>query len=393
MGDVRAGKALAARGMGQQRPYLRTKNVFDGRIDLNDVLRMPMTEADFSRYRLRNGDVLLNEGQSLDLVGRCAMYKGEYREPCAIQNQLVRFRARADVSAGFAAQLFRHCQKSGVFARIALQTTSVAHLGVSRFHRLQLPWPPEATEQEAIAEALSDADALIESVEKLIAKKRDLKQAAMQQLLTGQRRLPGFNQPWELTALGDVTTGCSSGQTPSRARPEFYKGDIRWITSGELNYNTISDTAEHISKEAMLITNLRLLPKSTFLMAITGLESEGTRGSCGIVGKPSTTNQSCMALFPTAALRVEYLFHYYVFRGKALALRYCQGTKQQSYTARLVKSLPILLPLSVDEQFAIAAVLSEMDAEVGALEQWRDKARDLKQGMMQELLTGRTRLV
>lgn len=96
-------------------------------------------------------------------------------------------------------------------------------------------------------------------------------------------------------------------------------------------------------------------------MAITGLEAEGTRGSCGIVGAPAATNQSCMAVFPLREkLIVEYLFHYYVFCGKSLALKYCQGTKQQSYTAGLVKKLPISLPSGVDEQAAIAIVLSDI---------------------------------
>jgi type I restriction enzyme S subunit len=100
-----------------------------------------------------------------------------------------------------------------------------------------------------------------------------------------------------------------------------------------------------------------------------------------------------MAVFPTTSLTVEYLFHFYVFRGKSLALQYCQGTKQQSYTASLVKQLPIELPPNVAEQAAIAAVLSDMDAELSALEARRDKTRALKQGMMQELLTGKTRLI
>ncbi|MNP32655.1 Type I restriction modification DNA specificity domain protein [compost metagenome] len=128
-------------------------------------------------------------------------------------------------------------------------------------------------------------------------------------------------------------------------------------------------------------------------MAITGLEAAGTRGSCGIVGEPSTTNQSCMAVFPTSELMAEYLFHYYVFRGDALALQYCQGTKQQSYTAKLVRKLPIDIPPTTAEQTAIAKVLSDMDAELASLEQRLTKTRTLKQGMMQELLTGRTRLL
>mgnify|MGYP001590767917 CR=1 FL=1 len=193
--------------------------------------------------------------------------------------------------------------------------------------------------------------------------------------------------------LGDVISHCFSGATPRRNRPEFYKGNIRWITSGELNYNVITDTIEKISTEAVAETNLAIHPVGTFLMAITGLEAEGTRGACGIVGAPSTTNQSCMAVFPTAALAGEYLFHYYVFRGKSLALQYCQGTKQQSYTASLVKQLPIELPPTISEQTAIAEVLTGMDEELAALEQRREKTRALKQGMMQELLTGRIRLV
>ena len=180
---------------------------------------------------------------------------------------------------------------------------------------------------------------------------------------------------------------------PYRGRPDFYKGNIRWITSSELNYNVITDTAEKISREAVVRTNLKLVPKNTFLMAITGLEAEGTRGRCGIVGEESATNQSCMAIFPTDELLVEYLFHYYVFKGKALALQYCQGTKQQSYTAKIVKLLPILIPPTSEEQRAISAVLSDMDAEIAALEQKRDKTKLLKQGMMQELLTGRIRLI
>jgi len=99
-----------------------------------------------------------------------------------------------------------------------------------------------------------------------------------------------------------------------------------------------------------------------------------------------------MAVFPTDKLKTEFLFHYYVFRGKSLALQYCQGTKQQSYTAGLVKQLPIALPPSTAEQSAIANVLSDMDAELAALEARLTKTRALKQAMMSELLTGKTRL-
>ncbi|MFJ4595991.1 MULTISPECIES: restriction endonuclease subunit S [unclassified Kitasatospora] len=190
MGDVLAGKALNVSGTGASRPYLRTKNVLDGRIELEDVLWMPMTDAEFERFRVEHGDVLLNEGQSLELVGRCSIYGGEFGTPCAMQNQLLRFRAHSGTSPEFAAHLFRHCQRTGAFAAIATKTTSVAHLGSSRLSSLRLLWPASRREQAAIAEVLSDMDCEITAHEARLDKARALKQGMMRELLTGRTRLP-----------------------------------------------------------------------------------------------------------------------------------------------------------------------------------------------------------
>ncbi|MFJ4911313.1 restriction endonuclease subunit S [Streptomyces sp. NPDC088726] len=189
MGDVLAGKALNVSGAGVLRPYLRTKNVLDGRINLEDVLWMPMTDAEFERFRIEREDVLLNEGQSLELVGRCSMYNGEFGAPCAMQNQLLRFRANPGTSPKFAAHLFRYCQQAGIFTVIATKTTSVAHLGSSRLGSLRLLWPADRREQGAIAEVLSDMDTEITAYEVRLDKARALKQGMMQQLLAGRARL------------------------------------------------------------------------------------------------------------------------------------------------------------------------------------------------------------
>jgi type I restriction enzyme S subunit len=150
---------------------------------------------------------------------------------------------------------------------------------------------------------------------------------------------------------------------------------------------------EKITRKAVYDTNLKIIPKGTFLFAITGLEAEGTRGSCAITGIQATTNQSCMALYPKEGkLTTDYLFHYYVEFGKRLALVYCQGTKQQSYSGATVRSLPIILPPTIEEQSAIAEILSDMDAEIRELEQMRDKYLMIKNGMMQQLLSGSVRL-
>jgi type I restriction enzyme S subunit len=192
---------------------------------------------------------------------------------------------------------------------------------------------------------------------------------------------------WINCRFEDVMDGFSSGQTPFREIKRYYNGNIPWITSGELNYNIINDTLEKITLEAVHKTTLKIIPKGTFLMAITGLEAEGTRGSCAITGLDATTNQSCMALYPKKeVLTTEYLYHFYVHYGEFLAFRYCQGTKQQSYTGGIAKTLPIVLPPTKSEQIAIAICLSDADSLISSLEKLIAKKRNIKQGVMQKLL-------
>jgi type I restriction enzyme S subunit len=395
LGEVIAGKALAATAPGRMRPYLRTKNVFDGRILVDDVLSMPMTEEQFETFRLRHGDVLLNEGQSLELVGRCAIYADDYPVSCAIQNALLRFRARPNVSALFASYVFRHCQHTGVFARIALQTTSVAHLGVTRFADLKLPWPQTETEQGTIATALSDVDALIAGLERLIAKKRDIKQAAMQQLLTGQTRLPGFSGEWVPRPLGAL--GATYGGLIGKSKANFGHGPARYVPfvnvmaniridcgalepvdvastenqnrvlSGDLLFNGSSETPEEVALCALMTESVEDLYLNSFCFGFRlkqGAEASG--------------------LFLTYLMRSQM--------GRELMKSLAQGSTRYNLSKSALLQATLVLP-DLEEQTAIATVLSDMDADLAAIESRLAKARVIKQGMMQELLTGRTRLV
>ncbi len=133
------------------KPYLRVANVFDGHLDLNDVLTMDFDERDFETFKLTSGDVLLNEGQSRELVGRCCIYRGEV-EDCCFQNTLVRFAPSARVLSEFAFTYFRFLFHKGAFAQIASQTTSIAHLGAERFAALPMPVPPVPAQQQIISQ-------------------------------------------------------------------------------------------------------------------------------------------------------------------------------------------------------------------------------------------------
>lgn len=199
-------------------------------------------------------------------------------------------------------------------------------------------------------------------------------------------------EEWEIGYFGDVLCTFSAGATPYRGIPDYYNGKINWISSGELNYNVIYDTIEHISEEALRNTNLCLHAPGTFLMAITGLEATGTRGKCAFVGAPSATNQSCLAINGTNKMDIKYLYWYYRMYGDYLAFKYSQGTKQQSFTATIVKNLPITYPKQVIEQHHIASALTSIDNLISSLGKLIEKKKNIKQGAMQQLLTGKTRL-
>lgn len=199
-------------------------------------------------------------------------------------------------------------------------------------------------------------------------------------------------EDWEIGYFGDVLCTFSAGATPYRGIPDYYNGKINWISSGELNYNVIYDTIEHISEEALRNTNLCLHAPGTFLMAITGLEATGTRGKCAFVGVPSATNQSCLAINGTNKMDIKYLYWYYRMYGNYLAFKYSQGTKQQSFTATIVKNLPITYPKQVIEQHRIASALTSIDNLISSLGKLIEKKKNIKQGAMLQLLTGKTRL-
>lgn len=196
---------------------------------------------------------------------------------------------------------------------------------------------------------------------------------------------------WKYLKFEDALEGFSSGSTPSRSIPEYFQGDILWITSGELNYNVITDTEEKITAEAVKATNLKILQPGTFLFAITGLEAEGTRGSCAIVGKEATTNQSCMALRPKSNLLLKYFFHFYCHFGEQLAFKYCQGTKQQSYNGSTARALPLILP-PLKEQKKISEILDTWDQAIQKCERTIEEIKSRNKGLAQQLLTGNKRL-
>ncbi len=197
---------------------------------------------------------------------------------------------------------------------------------------------------------------------------------------------------WQEDSWENVLDGFRTGITPTRKRPDYFKGNINWFTSGELKKKYINNSIEKITQEAVDNTSIVVFPSNTFAMAIIGLEAAGTRGSCSLLDVESTINQSCLAVYGTDIVDVNYLYYYYLAFGEKLDIEFCQGTKQQNLSADIVKKFPICFPCKVEEQQAIASALSDIDELIDNLEKLIEKKKNIMQGAMQKLLTGKERL-
>ena len=237
-----------------------------------------------------------------------------------------------------------HGKEFAKYAILQKQGGSRTYMYLNKLRNLYLTVPTTIEEQKRISEYFTKLDHLI---------------TLHQRISLYFLKINTF--VWEQRKLGDLLEDMYNGQTPSRNKCEYWNGDINWLSSGELNRGTVYSSIELITEEGQKSANLRIIPKGTFVMAITGLEAAGTRGNCALLGFDTTLNQSCMALFPKKDLLTsEFLFQWYRKVGEEYGLNYTQGTKQQSYNAELIKILPISVP-SIKEQRRIASSLSSLD--------------------------------
>ena len=256
---------------------------------------------------------------------------------------------------------------------------------------------PQLSEQRAIAAALSDMDSLLDGLDRLIAKKRDIKQATMQQLLTGKTRLPGFEGEWEVKCLGDHVRFLRNGVN---SRAELTLSDsVKYLHYGDIHASTAMQLspANLPTLPSAKAKTLDRLNDGDLIFADASEDINGVSKSVEIYG---ISNTELVSGLHTIAARFDKNI---LANGFKAYLQFCPdfsnhlrrlaaGTKVYATNRSHIASVEMKLP-SVEEQVAIAGVLADMDAEMAALEQRRRKTRDIKQAMMQELLTGRTRLL
>jgi len=353
------------------------------------IKRLNEKIANESDLYLRQGDVLVQRSNTAELVGTTAVFDGPpgvYVYP----DLMIRIRFRDNITGQWFWRYSNSALGRRYYTAVAAGSTgTMPKVSGEALRLMPIPLPP-IEEQQAVTQALFDMDDLIQSLERLIAKKRDLKQAAMQQLLTGQTRLPGFSGEWELVSLDSLasrTTGVWGENKPNGSSTRL--SEI--IRAGDISQDgRLSSTAtRYITSEEFERSKCTL----DDLVITTSGNGLGKLWWCD--GRANIAASNFVRVLHPKIGKATGKFLYY-------ALRTAEGVRMlQDHTAtsaypnlRPTYFSAVWIPLpGLSEQIAIAEILSVMDAEITALEARLTKTRDVKQGMMQELLTGRTRLV
>lgn len=370
---------------------LRSSNIQNDTLAFEDNVFVESTIPE--RIRVQKGDVLICvRNGSRDLIGKSILLD-ERTKGMTFGAFMAVYRSQI---GNLASYLFQSSiLKRQINEHLGATINQITNKSLNSF---RIPIPPTEAEQQAIAEALSNVDGLLDGLDQLIAKKRDLKQAAMQQLLTGQTRLPGFNGEWVAMSLFDMAL---------RKKELFDDGDwiesehitadgIRLIQTGNIGVGSFIEKEEKKYINEVSFTSLQCKQlKHDDLLICRLADPAGRACLLGDIGEERIVTSVDVTIFRPPAEMADRLFLAQLFSTSNWFRRVsdrCGGTTHKRISrgalGRLLINLPPLL-----EQTAISEVLSDMDAELAALEQRRNKTRALKQAMMQELLTGRTRLV
>ena len=338
-----------------------------------DVWRYMITHFNYPR----KGDILISAAGT---IGRTVVFDGQ---PSYFQDSNI-------VWINNDEQKVLNPYLEYAYTKVAWSTdaSTISRLYNSNLKSALILFPHNKAEQQRIASALSDADALVAELDALIEKKRAIMAGTMQELLTGKRRLKGFSDPWVNVELSSIGTFIGGG-TPSTSNANYWNGKMPWISSADISKGKLNSLciSRRITDAAILNSATKRCPKGTLLIVSRVGVGKIEIAPCEVCTSQDFTNlvvDECHCDIFIAYRLIPIL----EYKGKE-----AQGTSIQGISSKEVKRLGITIPASLAEQRAIASILSDMDAEIAELEAKRDKYKEVRQGMMQQLLTGKIRLI
>lgn len=353
----------------------RNQNIKPNLLDDTDILYIsPEYEAIFKNKRLKAGDLLTAR---TGYPGTTCLVPVNYEGAQSFTTLISRVRDNL-VNSKYLC-FYLNSEKGQLFFEQNQIGGGQKNVNAGTLKLMPIPLPPTKAEQTAISTALSDTDQYITHLEKLIAKKRNIKQGAMQELLKPKAG-------WVVKKLGDFIDKIVGGGTPSRANKRFWDGDIPWVTVKDFATFTPFSSQEFITKEGLKNSASHLIPKGTLITS-----TRMAIGKAVVYQVDVSINQDLKAIF--AKPNLDTLFLYYWFQRNAENIASLgSGSTVMGISLNELKSIETSLP-PIIEQTRIATILSDMDSEITTLETKLSKAQSIKQGMMQELLTGKTRLI
>ena len=291
--------------------------------------------------------------------------------------------------------LYYAIQKYNNQLKKASQGSTFEAINSNDLKGLKLPIP-HIDEQEKIALILSIVDEQIDNVNALIEKNKELKKGLMQTLLTKgightkfkKTEIGEIPDEWEVKKIIDIAT-TTSGGTPSRAKKEYYENGIYpWVKTGELYNKYISETEEYITEDALKKSSAKLVQEGAVIIAMYG----ATIGKLSIAKRSVTTNQACCSIICNDNICYnEYLYYRLDFE-KENIINLGAGGAQPNISQDIIKSYKLAIP-SIVEQQRIALILSEIDEKIDEYENKKQKLEEIKKGLMQQLLTGKIRVL
>ena len=361
-------------------PYIRVIDMNMGYLNLSDIMYVPENvQPMISKYIISKNDIYISVAGTLGLVGKIPE-ELDGANLTENANRITEIQCNRDY-------LMYYMMSPLIQNVIEAERTIGAQpkLALQRIRDFYIVLPGDNREQTAIAAALSDADSLISALTKKIEKKKAIKQGLMQQLLTGKKRLPGFGGVWDVVQLKRII---SEFIVPMRDKPTALTGPIPWcrIEDFDGKYLKKSLSNQGVDLNTVSQMNLKIFPVNTLLVSCSA-----NLGRCAIVKQKLVTNQTFIGLVPSDRIDVEFLYYKMSREDKNLN-NMATGTTISYLSREQFEKYEILIPSSKAEQTAIANILSDCDSEIAALEEKRDKYKEIKQGMMQQLLTGKIRL-
>ena len=386
LGEFKNGINKDKQDFGHGFPFVNLMDVFGiPKVSTNSNIGLVNSSlGERETYALQSGDVLfVRSSVKPEGVGLTTLILEDLPNT-VFSGFLIRYRDKGV----FALEFKEHCfHEAGFRSRLIASSTVSANTNISQgsLKSLKFAFPPNKSEQRAIAEALSDVDGLLAALDALIAKKRAIKQAAMQQLLTGKTRLPGFSGTWETKKISEVATYCNEKNSLAENLPVLTcSKHLGFVDS--LSYFKNQIFSKDLSGYKIIKRGQIGYPANHIEEGSIGLQDIYDVALVSPIYVVCSPKEGINSYFLHRLLKLDRYRQEFAIATTSSVDR--RGSLRWPIFSELVVNLPY-----IDEQEAIAAVLSDMDTEIAVLERRLDKTKAIKQGMMQELLTGRVRLV